>query len=160
MYECLVPSWWNCLGRIRRRGLDGISVTGDGLRGFKIPSNPQLIFSSSLSLSLPLSRPPPPLSLFLSPSPSLPSPPFLPPSLPLPFPFSPSPSLSLSASNLWLDVIYHPQLQCHAWLPVTMFPAIKVSDSPSKPVSQPQLNACFISCLGHAVSSQQAAIEK
>jgi hypothetical protein len=27
MFECLVPSWWNCLGRIRRCGLFGGGVS-------------------------------------------------------------------------------------------------------------------------------------
>jgi len=28
VFECLVPSWWNCLGRIRRCGLveEGVSL--------------------------------------------------------------------------------------------------------------------------------------
>jgi hypothetical protein len=44
IFEYLVPSWWNCLGRIRRYGLVGGMLLGGGV----------LVCSFSLSLSLSL----------------------------------------------------------------------------------------------------------
>lgn len=46
IFECLVPSWWNCLEKIRRCGcFEGIESRRGGLWGFTSPSHSQLAFS-------------------------------------------------------------------------------------------------------------------
>lgn len=38
MFECLVPTWWNYLGEIRRYGLVGGEASGDRLRSQQPPT--------------------------------------------------------------------------------------------------------------------------
>lgn len=50
IFECLVPSWWNSLGRIRSMAFFFFfrkCVTGGSLWGFKIPGHSQLVLSAS-----------------------------------------------------------------------------------------------------------------
>lgn len=47
-FDCLVPSWWNCLGRDKE--VQSYCAAGDRLSGFKSPGSPQgpLLLSSSM----------------------------------------------------------------------------------------------------------------